>query len=424
MADSKIWYPFTPLSANLVPQKVVGGSGARLRLADGRELIDAISSWWVNLHGHGHPAIAEAIAEQARTLEHVIFAGFTHEPAERLAGLLAEALPPGLDRVFYSDNGSTAVEVALKVAWQYWRNRGEARRDRIVAFDGAYHGDTFGAMSAGARSTFSAPFEPLLFAVDRAPWPHTWDGDAQVETKEAAALDWLRQAFERHPDGYAACILEPLVQGAGGMRMVRPAFVARAVRLAREFGVLVIFDEVMTGFGRTGERFAFERVGEAPDLLCLSKGITGGFLPLAVTVVRDTVQAAFDSPDPVHTLWHGHSYTANPLGCAAAVASWALTEAALPVVRAFEARHRDLLRRFQPRADRIRVCGTIVAMDVPGRPGGYHDPVGPALRQAFLDDGVLLRPLGDTVYAMPPYCMTDAELEAVYATITRRLAAL
>lgn len=407
------------------PLNVVRGRGSELHLEDGRVLIDAISSWWVNLHGHAHPAIAEAIATQARTLEHVIFAGYTHDPARHLAERLTSVLPEQLNKVFFSDNGSTAVEVALKMAWQFWRNQRHPERNRILAFDNAYHGDTFGAMAAGARSLFFEAFDPLMFEVTRLPYPETWIGDPDVDAKEAHALEALRRLLEASPEAYASLILEPLVQGAGGMKMARASFVRSVCELAREFGVLVIFDEVMTGFGRTGSLFAFQKVGFEPDFLCLSKGLTGGFLPMSLTVTGERIQDAFRSDDLTHTFWHGHSYTANPLGCAAAVASLALTEAVLHELPSIENRHLDEIAKGGFKAEKLRVCGTILAMDVPvGTSAGYANPVGPVLRAAFLEDGLLLRPLGNTVYVMAPYCTTEAQYDTLYASLRRRLAAL
>ncbi len=425
MSKSPIWPPFTPLTTAVEPLKVVRGRGSELVLDDGRTLIDGISSWWVNLHGHAHPAIAEAIAEQARTLEHVIFAGYTHEPAQQLAERLTALLPERLNKVFFSDNGSTAVEVALKMAWQFWRNQENPKRNRILAFENAYHGDTFGAMAAGARSIFFEAFEPLMFDVTRLQYPDTWISDSDVDAKEAQALAALRKLLEDAPEAYAALILEPLVQGAGGMKMARASFVREACELAREFGVLVIFDEVMTGFGRTGDLFAFRKVGFEPDFLCLSKGLTGGFLPMSLTITGERVQEAFRSADLTHTFWHGHSYTANPLGCAAAVASLTLTERVLPMLPSIEERHLAELALGGFKAEKLRVCGTILAMDVPvGMATGYTNPVGPTLRAAFLEDGILLRPLGNTVYVMAPYCTTTEQYGTIYASLRRRLAAL
>lgn len=399
---------------------MVRGEGAVLHLDDGRELIDGISSWWVNLHGHGNSVIAVAIHEQARRLEHVIFAGFTHDPAEELANRVCDLLPAGLDRVFFSDNGSTAVEVALKMARQYWTNRGEPQRTRILAFDGAYHGDTVGAMSAGARSVFSDAFNPWLFEVERLPYPATWIGDAGVDAKEAAAYDAFAAALDAHEGRIAAMILEPLVQGAGGMRMARAAFLKRVCDAARERGILLIFDEVMTGFGRTGTLFALEQIGITPDFLCLSKGLTGGFLPMSITVTSSRIQDAFRGADASHTFWHGHSYTANPLGCAAALASLDLTVKAVPRIREVEARHRRFIGELPEGWHHPRVCGSILAMDLKtDGESGYFADVGPKLRAAFIREGVLLRPLGDTVYVMAPYVTTEAQNERIYEALRR-----
>jgi adenosylmethionine-8-amino-7-oxononanoate aminotransferase len=417
-----LWYPFSPISDGPPLPKVVSGDGAILRLEDGRSLVDCISSWWVNLHGHAHPYIADAIATQARTLEHVVFAGFTHEPAEALAERLVGLLPGGLTRVFYSDDGSTAVEVALKMAHQHWRNRGETRRT-FVAFEGAYHGDTFGAMSVGARSAFSGAFDELLFPVERLPFPDTWIGDETCDEREDAAVALLEarladkdRARDADHTDVAAVIVEPLVQGAGGMRMCRPSFLRRIREITRAYDVLLVFDEVMTGFGRTGARFACERSGVEPDLICLAKGLTGGFLPLAATVASTEVYESFAGGDPRRTLWHGHSYTANPLGCAAALASLDLLKENAEAFRGMETQHLAFLETLADLpVERPRVTGTIVAFDlVVGGPGGYFDPVAAALKERAPDKGLLLRPLGNTVYLMPPYCVTEGELSRVY----------
>ncbi|MDH3207384.1 MAG: adenosylmethionine--8-amino-7-oxononanoate transaminase [Gemmatimonadota bacterium] len=413
-----VWYPFTPIEGMATPLKVVGGRGARVVLEDGRELLDCISSWWVTLHGHGHPAIADAIHAQALELEHVIFAGFTHEPAERLAEALADMLPGDLSRVFFSDDGSTAVEVALKMAYQYWVNRSESRQT-FLAFEGAYHGDTVGAMSVGAESAFTGVFGELLFDVERLPFPSTWIGDEGAPEREAEVLETLRARLAATDRPVAGVIAEPLVQGAGGMRMCRADFL-RGVRAATaEAGTLLILDEVMTGFGRTGARFACERAGVAPDLICLSKGLTGGFLPLAVTVASERVYQAFVSREAAKTFWHGHSYTANPLGCAAALASLELLRENAEAFQGMEAHHRAFLARLDPAlTERPRVTGTIAAFDVRTRgTGGYFDDIGDEIKRRTVDKGLLLRPLGSTLYLMPPYCVTDEEREQMYAGV-------
>lgn len=403
-----VWHPYTQHGLAPAALPVARGEGAYLELADGRRVLDAVSSWWTNLHGHAHPAIAEAVAEQARTLEQVIFAGFTHEPAARLAAELAGVLPAGLERIFYSDDGSTAVEVAVKTALQYWRNRGE-RRPLVAALENAYHGDTFGAMAVSGRSVFTEAFDEQLFEVARLPDPS--EGDT------AAALAGL---IERRGSELAAVIVEPLLLAAGGMRMWSEGTL-RAIRdLTREAGVLLVADEVATGFGRTGPLFASQRAGIEPDLMCLSKGVTGGFLPLGVTAAREEVFEAFRSPDRRRTLFHGHSFTANPLACAAARASLPLLldPACTARRQAIEEAHRAGLARLEdhPRVAAPRVLGTVAALDLVAA-GGYLDPIGRELGEFALAEGVLLRPLGNVVYLLPPYCTTPDEIAGVYDLI-------
>jgi adenosylmethionine-8-amino-7-oxononanoate aminotransferase len=396
-----VWHPYTQHATAPAPVAIARAEGALLFEPSGRPIIDAISSWWVTLHGHAQPEIAEAIAEQARTLEQVIFAGYTHAPAAELAAALAARLPAGLGRVFFSDNGSTAVEVAIKMAIQYWGNRGTPRT-AIGALEHAYHGDTFGAMSASARSTFTAPFAPHLFDVVRL-------GDP-IDT------DAVLKALDEAPP-LAAVIVEPLLQAAGGMRMW-PVMLLRAIR---ERTTLLIADEVLTGFGRTGPLFACETAGVIPDIICLSKGLTGGFLPLGATAVREEIFEAFLSQDRRATLFHGHSYTANPIACAAGRASLALLDDASAARRvAIEARHRLHLAELatHPCVPSARLIGTIGALDITaGSSGGYLDPMGPRLAAFALARGVLLRPLGDVVYVLPPYCITDEQLDTVYGVI-------
>jgi adenosylmethionine-8-amino-7-oxononanoate aminotransferase len=422
-----LWHPFTQAGTAPPPIPVASAQGCRLTAADGREYLDLISSWWVTLHGHAEPAIAAAIARQATTLEQVIFAGFTHAPAIELARRLAAILPTGLERVFFSDDGSTSVEVALKLAWQYWRNRGEERRRRFLCFEGGYHGDTVGAMSAGASSGFYQPFRELLFQVDPLPFPATWDGDPDVEAKEAAGLAALDGWLERHRDEAVAMILEPLVQGAAGMRMCRPAFLATLAARLSAAGVLLIADEVMTGFGRTGALFASAKAGIAPDIVCLSKGLTGGFLPLAATVCRPAIYEAFLGADFGRAFAHGHSFTANPLGCAAALASLDLLQAPGTTGRlaAIEALHRARTARLGavPGLTRPRVCGTIAAVDFAGA-GGYTAALGPRLAGFFLARGLLLRPLGRVVYLLPPYCVGDDDLNRAYDAVEEAAATI
>jgi adenosylmethionine-8-amino-7-oxononanoate aminotransferase len=416
-----LWHPSTQVAIADPPLRVVAGRGALLDLEDGRTLVDGISSWWVTLHGHGEPTIAAAIAEQAARLEQVIFANFRHQPAERLAERLSALT--GLQRLFFSDNGSTAVEVALKIAWQWWRNQGTPR-SRLIAFEGAYHGDTVGAMALGERSLFSAPFEPLLFDVARAPWPATWWGDETVEQREADALVQLDLLLETPT---AAVILEPLMQGASGMRQVRPGFLREVERRVRRAGALLIADEVLMGFGRGGALFASGLAGLTPDLMALSKGLTGGFLPMGVTLASERLYSGFIGQDPGLTLFHGHSFTANPLGCAAALASLDLLLAQPERHEGMEARHRPLLQALaqEPVVRRPRLLGTIAAFEVipPCNPApeGYLNPIGRQLQRRLLVEGVFLRPLGQVVYLLPPLCISDAQLRQCYMALTTAL---
>lgn len=422
MKRSSIWPAFRPLQSDLKTHKAIRGSGVWVELEDGNTIIDAVSSWWVNLHGHAHPLMVKAIAEQAARLEHIIFAGFTHEPAETLAENLLSANEGRFEKVFYSDDGSTAVEVALKMAIQYWTNIGQARK-RFLAFEGAYHGDTFGAMSVGARSLFSKAYERHLFGVDFLPYPETWLDDEQLEAKEAASLKQLEAELAKND--VAALIVEPLIQGAGGMRMARPAFFRELVKRCRNAGTLVIFDEVMTGFGRTGTLFAWQKIGIEPDLLCLSKGITGGFLPLSATLVRGNVVHAFDSPDAEKAFWHAHSYTGNPLACAAGVASLhLLAEKQFERVEEMHRKRREELDK-KPWVKQLRQCGTVLAFELDnGRQSGYLNPIGNQLKDAFIENGALIRPLGNTIYLMTPYTISEQEMDRLYQVMIATIEAV
>ena len=415
-----LWHPTTQVATSPEPLRVRSGRGSELELDDGRLLIDAISSWWVTLHGHGEPTIAAAIAAQARQLEQVIFANFSHPAAETLASQLAAL--SGIERLFFSDNGSTAVEVALKIAWQWWRNQDSNRR-QVIAFEGAYHGDTFGAMALGERSLFTDPYEPLLFEVARVAWPHSHWGDEKVEQREEHALRQLDQALETPT---AAVILEPLIQGASGMRVVRPAFLRAMAERVRSAGALLIADEVFTGFGRTGDLFACRRAGIQPDLLALSKGLTGGFLPMGATMASERLYQGFISERPEATFFHGHSFTANPLGCAAALASLDLLQANPERFQQFELRHTPLLEELACHrlVRRPRCIGTMAAFDVETGEASYLNPVGKQIQRHCLQQGVYLRPLGNVVYLLPPLGINASQLERCYAAVQHALDAL
>jgi adenosylmethionine---8-amino-7-oxononanoate aminotransferase len=419
MSHPNIWYPFAQAKTALTPLKVKSARGIWLELEDGSQIMDCISSWWVNLHGHAHPKIAEAIYHQAQQLEHVIFAGFTHDPAEQLAEALIAKLPVGFSRVFFSDNGSTAVEVALKMAYQYWVNQNQTRQ-AFLAFEGSYHGDTVGAMSVGARSLFSDVYRSLLFDVEYLPFPDTYLGDTSIAEREEQILDQLKNKIHHAPEQYIGIIIEPLVQGAGGMRMCRPEFIQKLSKVAKQFNTLLIFDEVMVGFGRTGDWFACANANVTPDIICLSKGLTGGTLPLSVTVCSEQIYEAFYSDDLLKALYHGHSYTANPLGCAAALASIALLAEAEPAFRQMEQLHWQHLQllRDHPKLERLRVTGTIAAMDIISDRPGYLNPISLHIRQEAIAHKLLLRPLGNVLYLLPPYCITADELALAYEGIT------
>ena len=415
-----LWHPTPQVATAPEPLRVVSARGSLLQLDDGRQLIDAISSWWVTLHGHGEPSIAAAIAAQAQQLEQVIFANFSHPPAEQLAEKLASLT--GLDRLFFSDNGSTAVEVALKSAWQWWRNRGEPRQ-QLIAFEGAYHGDTVGAMALGERSLFNSAYEGLMFSVARAPWPASWWGDESVEARELQALAVLDGLLEKPT---AAVIFEPLLQGASGMNLVRPQFLRAVERRVRASGALLIADEVMTGFGRSGSLFACQRAQIQPDLMALSKGLTGGFMPMGVTMASERFYEAFIGIDPKLTFFHGHSFTANPLGCAAALASLELLKQQPQCYGQFEQRHRQHLEPLSehPRLEKLRTIGSIAAFDLIVDQPGYLQSLGRQLQRQCLAKGVYLRPLGHVVYLLPPLGISEAHLEQFYSAILQSLAEL
>jgi adenosylmethionine-8-amino-7-oxononanoate aminotransferase len=409
-----VWHPYTQMAVAPPPLPIVRASGVWLETCDGRRLLDGISSWWVNIHGHGHPRLNAALREQAERFAQVIYAGFAHEPGARLAAELAARAPGDLPHVFYSDDGSTAVEVALKMAYQAWRQRGEPQRRLFVALDDAYHGDTFGAMAAGGIATFHGAFGDLLFEVRRVATPSSRGREGAGE--ELAAL------LEREGERVAAMIVEPLVQGAAGMLIHPPEFLREVRALTRSHGIPLIADEIFTGFGRTGGFFACDLAGVEPDLLCVSKALTGGYLPLAATLASEAIYQAFYSSDRGKTFFHGHSYTGNALACAVALASLELFDEddCLRRVGALETLFRGHLANLagHPAVAATRGIGAIAAVDVrPQAEGGYLDALGPRLAAAFLDRGVLLRPLGNTLYFLPPYVVTDREVAWVFQQI-------
>ena len=391
-------------------RRIVETDGAYLLDEDGNAVLDAISSWWVITHGHRHPSIVKAITRACELYDQIIFAEYTHEPAEELAQGLLTLAPSGLEHVFYSDSGSTAVEVALKMALGYFHNSGSAR-SRIVVMEHGYHGDTFGTMSAGARGVFNAAYEPMLFKVDRLPFP--------TPGHEQDTLDAL-QALCATGD-VAALLVEPLVLGAGGMRMYSPRILAEFRAITRLYDTLLIADEVMTGWGRTGTIFACEQAEITPDILCTSKGLTGGALPLAATLCTAEIFRAHLSSDRRRTFFHSSSYTANPIACAAAVANLEIwkTDAVLERINGVASMHGQRLDRFKTddRFSNVRQSGTIVALDLNVRMSGYLSDVGPKLRAFFKDRNLLIRPLGNVIYLMTPYCVAADDLDRAYDAI-------
>jgi len=408
VSHGPVWHPFTQHALQPDAIEIARAEGAWLEGADGTRILDAISSWWVITHGHRHPRIIAAMKAQADQLDQVIFAGFTHRPAEELAARLTKRV--GLPHAFFSDSGSTAVEVALKMALGFWRNQG-INRTRIIAFEHAYHGDTIGTMSAGARGVFNAPYDPLLFDVIRLPFP--------AKGREQETLDNLRAATA---DGQAAAlIVEPLILGAGGMLTYAPHVLADMARICRETKTLFISDEVMTGFGRTGTFLACEQAQVTPDILCLAKGITGGSTPLAVTLASAPIFDAHYSQDRRKTFFHSSSYTANPIACAAAVANLDVWEtepvqARIVQIAQWQREMSEALRQDTRFTD-VRLCGTIAAFDLRVTDEGYLASIGPKLYDFFVSRGLLLRPLGNTIYIMPPYCITRDELASLYKAI-------
>ena len=407
-----IWHPFTQMKTAEAAIPIVKGEGTLLIDDKGNTYIDAISSWWVNLHGHSHPYIAEKVYAQMQKLEHVVFAGFTHNPAVELCEKLSKHLPSNQAKFFFSGDGSSAVEIALKMVVQYWKNKDE-NKTRFVALDGAYHGETFGAMSTGARGIFSAPFSDLLFECTHIPFPKD----------EQAAIQNLKTEIDK--GGIAAFIFEPLVQGAAGMRMYKAETLNKLMQICKEAGVLCIADEVMTGFGRTGTTFAVNQTEAKPDLICLSKGLSGGTLPVSLTTCTNDIFDAFLGDDIQNAFLHGHSFTGNPIGCSAAIASLDLLEKkeCQTAIKNIAKSHEIFAKRINSIEiiKDIRQTGTILAIELKSDSSGYASSLRQKLYHDFLDQGVLLRPLGNVIYILPPYCIKEKELEKVYKVIENQL---
>ncbi|QPH40797.1 adenosylmethionine--8-amino-7-oxononanoate transaminase [Pedobacter endophyticus] len=407
-----IWHPYTQMKNALPHIPIVRGEGVYVFDEDGRRYIDAVSSWWVNIHGHAHPHIAQKVAEQLRILEHVIFAGFTHEPAVLLAERLLPILPGKQTKVFYTDNGSTAVEVALKMCLQFWDNKGTPKT-KILAFKNAYHGDTFGAMSVSGRSIFTDAFNSLLFDVEFIDLPND-DNISRLTSHISSLTD-------------TACfIFEPLILGSGGMLMYEARHLDALIGACKKAEILTIADEVMTGFGRTGTYFACEKLAHEPDIFCLSKGLTGGTMPLGVTTCTNTIFEAFLSDDKLKTLYHGHSFTANPIACVASLASLdiLLDGQTLQNIKRIEAKHAAFLEEIKThtKVKAVRQTGTIIAIEwQTGNETSYLSSLRNLLYAYFLDKGIILRPLGNIIYILPPYVISDEDLDYVYASIKQAL---
>ncbi|MBC7851004.1 MAG: adenosylmethionine--8-amino-7-oxononanoate transaminase [Chitinophagaceae bacterium] len=407
-----IWHPYTQQHKMPDPVPIVRGEGVYLIDEQGHRYIDAISSWWVTIHGHANAYIARKIYEQALLLEQVIFAGFTHEPAVRLAERLLGILPPELGRIFYSDNGSTATEVAIKMALQYWWNSSRIEetntsqnqsRTKILALKNSYHGDTFGAMSVSARGVFTLAFQDKLFEVELI--------DPPTDDYELPNLQW---------NEFACIIYEPLLQGAGGMNMYSKSGLDQLLQKCKSEKIICIADEVMTGFGRTGKLFASEHCVSQPDVICLSKGLTGGTMALGVTACADWIYQAFVSDDKLKTLFHGHSFTANPIACTAALASLDLLESeqTMSAVNRISQQHEEFVSNLrQSSAKNIRQLGTVVAFELDGDANQYLHNSSGSITSLALRHGVYLRPLGNTIYLMPPYCISDEQLLQVYNVV-------
>ena len=432
-----IWHPYTQQKTAELPIPIVRGEGAYLFDEKGNKYIDAVSSWWTNIHGHAHPYIAEKVFQQLKTLEHVMFAGFTHPTAVELAERLLKILPVNQSKIFYSDNGSTAVEVALKMAFQYWHNQ-KVEKKKVIAFKNAYHGDTFGAMSVSGRSAFTKPFDPFLFDVIFI--------DAPIKGKEEESIQQMKFQISNPPDGRASLtsqissfIFEPLIQGTAGMIMYEAEPLNELMKICKENNILTIADEVMTGFGRTGKYFATNNLSEQPDIICLSKGITGGTMALGVTSCSEKIYNAFlfDEKIPlsqgrgvrgeVKTFFHGHSYAANPIACSAALASLDLLEKkeCWENINRIELQHKDFVNKLRtlnlPTKD-IRSLGTILAIEInTGEETSYFNDIKNTANKFFLERGIILRPLGNILYIMPPYCISNEDLKFIYDGIVEFL---
>ncbi len=410
-----LWHPYTQHKTAQLPIAITKGEGALLWDENNKEYIDAIASWWVNPFGHSNRFIADAIYKQLTTLEHVLFGGFTHEPAVKVAEKLLEMLPENQQKIFFSDNGSTSVEVAIKVALQYFFNKGE-KRTTIIAFENAFHGDTFAAMAASGISFYTQAFQGMFIDVVRIPVP--------IKGKEQLSFDTLRRVISEN--NCAGFIFEPLVQGAAGMVMYEPEPLDELIKICRENKVLTIADEVMTGFGKTGKTFAMDYCAEIPDMMCLSKALTGGTIPMAITTFTQEIFEVFYDEDINKALFHGHTFTANPTGCAAALASFELLQT--PEMQAnlvrINQRHLDFQEHIKkhPKVTTTRVLGTIFALEIKKEgEESYYGSMRTKLYNFFIENGIIIRPVGNIVYILPPYIISDEQLQKIYEVVEKAL---
>lgn len=406
-----VWHPFTQALNAPDPIPIVEAKGAWLFDADGNKYLDANSSWWTINHGHANQYIADKIHEQFLKIDHVIFAGATHPKAVETASRIVKTLGDPFQKVFFSDNGSTSVEVAIKMIYQYWYNQGIDKK-RFLALEGAYHGDTFGAMSVGQRGYFNKPFEHLFFDVDFIPFPE--------EEKENEILQQVEELFKTGE--FAGVIVEPLVQGAAGMRIYRPEFLNRLFELAKKYHVLRIADEVMTGFYRTGKMYSIQHIAEKPDLVCMSKGVTGGVMPVGLTVATQEIFDAFLSEETTKALLHGHSFTGNPLSCAAICASLDLFEQkeTQDAIEMISKSHQNFIDKHKenPIFRKVKSLGTILSMEIEtGKESSYFTSIRTEAYNFFLENALLIRPLGNVIFINPPYCITQDELNYAYEKV-------
>ncbi|RZJ68523.1 MAG: adenosylmethionine--8-amino-7-oxononanoate transaminase [Flavobacterium sp.] len=410
-----LWHPYTQHKTAKPPVAIAKAQGALVWDVDGKEYVDAIASWWVNPFGHSNRFIADAIYKQLTTLEHVLFGGFTHEPAINVAEKLLAMLPSNQQKVFFSDNGSTAVEVSIKASLQYFYNKGETRKT-IIAFEDAFHGDTFAAMAASGISLYTQAFKGMFIDVVRIPVP--------VKGQEENAKSALRKVIAENP--CAAFIFEPLILGAAGMVMYEPEILDELISICNENNILTIADEVMTGFGKTGKNFACDYLTKQPDAICLSKALTGGTIPMAITTFTQEIFDGFYSDDINKALFHGHTFTANPTGCAAALAAFELLasdeiQSNLIRINKTQSEFSDRISKH-PKVATTRVLGTIMALEIKtdGK-SAYYGELRNKLYDFFIENGVILRPVGNIVYVLPPYIISDQQLETVYSVIERAL---